>query len=105
MFCRNCGNQLPEGAAFCGRCGTSLSGVKPAAAQDTENDLIYAVIGFLFPIIGVILYLVYEKSRPNAARSAVKGAIISFIVGTILSVITIIGSIVIGILPVLFMYS
>lgn len=28
MFCRNCGNQLPDGAKFCGRCGA------PVAKQD-----------------------------------------------------------------------
>lgn len=25
MFCPNCGNKLPDGAAFCGSCGTSLA--------------------------------------------------------------------------------
>ena len=24
MFCRNCGNQLPENALFCGNCGTKV---------------------------------------------------------------------------------
>lgn len=24
MFCKNCGNQLPEGAAFCATCGTKV---------------------------------------------------------------------------------
>lgn len=25
MFCQNCGNQLAEGAAFCGQCGTKVA--------------------------------------------------------------------------------
>ncbi|MBO4929263.1 MAG: zinc-ribbon domain-containing protein [Clostridia bacterium] len=30
MFCANCGAQLPEGAKFCGKCGTPQGGVQPA---------------------------------------------------------------------------
>ena len=31
MFCPNCGNQIPEGSAFCGNCGTKVEA--PAAPQ------------------------------------------------------------------------
>lgn len=35
MFCPNCGNQLPEGAAFCSSCGSKISedGVSAAPQQ------------------------------------------------------------------------
>lgn len=29
MFCKKCGNICPDGAAFCGSCGTALSREKP----------------------------------------------------------------------------
>ena len=32
MFCPNCGNQLPDGAKFCTRCGVPLSGEKPPSS-------------------------------------------------------------------------
>lgn len=33
MFCRNCGSQLPDNAAFCGNCGTKVEAVAAAPQQ------------------------------------------------------------------------
>lgn len=32
MFCPQCGNQVPDGSRFCGKCGAQLSGGSPAPA-------------------------------------------------------------------------
>lgn len=36
MFCQNCGNQVPDGAAYCGSCGASM-GMKPMGGYDFQN--------------------------------------------------------------------
>ena len=36
MFCHSCGNQLPDGAAFCSKCGT------PVANQNQINNISYS---------------------------------------------------------------
>ena len=36
MFCQNCGNQLTEGAAFCGQCGAKVA--EPAAPQQPTYE-------------------------------------------------------------------
>lgn len=39
MFCKNCGNQLPDDAVFCGHCGTRVESepaVQPAYAAPQE---------------------------------------------------------------------
>ena len=51
MFCPKCGNQLPEGAAFCANCGNRVGGNAPAkpASQGMPpilNSLITKVVGF-----------------------------------------------------------
>lgn len=33
MFCSNCGNQIPEGAAFCNSCGNAVNANAPAVEQ------------------------------------------------------------------------
>ena len=33
MFCQNCGNQLPDGAKFCTRCGAPVASAQPPAPQ------------------------------------------------------------------------
>lgn len=39
----------------------------------------YAVLGFLFPMVGLILYLVWREQTPLRAKSAGKGALVGAI--------------------------
>ena len=36
MFCPKCGNQIPEGNSFCGKCGATVEAPKPVENQFTE---------------------------------------------------------------------
>lgn len=46
----------------------------------------FAVLGFFFPLIGIILCLVWKKDYPAHAKSAKKGAIIGLILGVIFAI-------------------
>lgn len=37
MFCPKCGNQLPDGSAFCGKCGAQLGASKASAAKTAPS--------------------------------------------------------------------
>lgn len=37
MFCPNCGNQLPDGAQFCNKCGASIGGAAPNKAPRAKK--------------------------------------------------------------------
>ena len=47
----------------------------------------WAVLSFLFPIVGLILFIVWKDSKPKSASAAGKGALIGFIVGILASVL------------------
>ena len=53
--------------------------------QQTEEESTFgwAVLGFFFPLIGLILYLVWKDTKPQASKSAGKGALIGVIVGVV----------------------
>lgn len=38
MFCKNCGNQLPDDAKFCDRCGNSVMGYQMLKQKETQNQ-------------------------------------------------------------------
>ena len=92
MYCQNCGNRLDANTAFCPRCGTQ-NGQPMTVEQDAPSG-VFAILGFFFPLIGFILYLVYENKMPLRAKSAGKGALVGFIVGVVLIVAIVIITIV-----------
>lgn len=47
----------------------------------------FAVLGFFFPIVGLILYLVWHTEYPLKAKSCGKGALIGFCVGVVAGIL------------------
>ena len=71
-------------------------GAQPVFQQQVNPQMGYVqdapsggmtALGFFFPIVGLILYLVWKDQTPLKAHSAGKGALIGVIVWTALSVI------------------
>lgn len=58
-------------------------------AQD-NGSFGWAVLGFFIPIAGLILYLVWRTEKPLSARRAGIGALVSVIVGAVLTVLLIV---------------
>ena len=47
----------------------------------------FAVLGFFFPLVGLILWLVWMNSSPLKAKSCGKGALIGVIVSVVIGII------------------
>lgn len=81
-YCSHCGNQLLDEAIICPNCGC------PAQSQNSvEPDKISTglnVLSFFFPIIGLILYILWHEKTPLKAKAIGKWAIIGFIVNFLL---------------------
>ena len=77
MFCRKCGKEIMDEAVICIHCGCSTKDT-PASGEDAPNAGI-ALLGFLIPIVGLIIWLCYKDTKPLFAKSAGKGALISVV--------------------------
>lgn len=86
-FCKNCGNQIGDGAIMCPQCGTMVAPVQQQPAQQ-KASFGWAVLGFFFPIVGLILFLVWKKDQPAKAKMAGIGALVGFIVNIVLSIVS-----------------
>ena len=90
-YCTTCGKELADNAVSCPNCGyvfpnaggTSVSGVHDAPSFGI------ALLGFFFPLIGLILYVVWKPATPLRAKSAGKGALTAIILGVIFYIIAI----------------
>lgn len=112
MTCMYCGEQIADGLKFCPNCGAALPVEAPsmnqsyatpnpqpgqpqyqqpeiqfnAPAAQPLNDsgsIGWGVLGFFFPIVGLILFLVWKNTKPQSAKVAGIGAIIGFVLGLI----------------------
>ena len=88
-YCRYCGGGLDDKAALCIHCGKLVEESAPQKTESCtdESSLTFALLGFLIPILGFILYVVYCSDSPKKARSALNGALIGVIVSVVGSIV------------------
>ena len=81
VFCRFCGEKISEKATVCPHCGKRLLNESPVYNGVLDAPSFgWGALGFFFPIIGLILYIVWKDQTPLRAKSCGKGALISVIV-------------------------
>ena len=81
--CVHCGNQLTDKAVVCVVCGRSPG---KASAHDDKKSFKFAFWSFLFPLVGIVLYLVWKDKYPLKARSSLRGAIWGVITALIVAI-------------------
>lgn len=87
-------NTSPNGQAQTAQPVQSGQVVPQPTVQD-NGSFGWAVLGFFIPIAGLILYLVWRTEKPLSARRAGIGALVSVIVGAVLTVLLIVVEIVV----------
>lgn len=91
MYCKNCGCSLPDDVTKCENCGAVLSygfeAGKTNPVKEEKGSVLLGILGFMFPLIGLILYLAMMHSEPKKAKSAGKGALTAFIIYLVFLVI------------------
>ena len=86
MYCPNCGQEIDDKAVVCPKCGVPVSGKKATNPNDASS-FGWAFLGFLVPIVGLILFLVWKDESPLKAKSCGKGALVSVIVSAAIGII------------------
>lgn len=94
MYCKNCGRTVDDTSSYCNNCGARIDNKPNADVSEDNSNLGFAIFGFFIPIVGLILFLIYEEKKPKRAKSAGKGALIGFITEIVLAIILVILSVV-----------
>ena len=94
MYCWSCGKQIDDAATYCPYCGkqqkpdnrNANAAPLPAAEETTVG---WTVLGFFFPIVGLILFLVWMDDKPLRSKACGKGALIGVIVEIVVALLTV----------------
>ena len=92
MYCSHCGAVIFKVAEICPKCGCRVASGQTATIQNAnpEQDspnFGFAFLGFVIPLIGLILYIMWKNKTPLKAKSCGKGALIGFIIGIVCFII------------------
>lgn len=87
MFCKNCGNQVPDGVAFCAACGTAVAAA-PAAApaanpaqaavaavKGNKTVKLIAIVAVVAIVLGLIVGLLGGGNAKSVAKDYVKASL------------------------------
>ena len=81
-YCKKCGQPLEDDYKVCPFCGTSVKEEyhqnRSSRQTQDQNELLWGVLGFFFPIVGLVLFLLWQEQRPLSAKNAGIGALIGF---------------------------
>lgn len=88
-YCQSCGTETKAEQELCTKCGTRLKTSKAgtAVAEDKPSGLVN-LAACCFPLVGLILYFVWKNEKPQSAKSVCKWAVIGFVSGIILYIIS-----------------
>jgi len=89
MYCNNCGKEIDDKAVICIHCGVPAGNqvIQTTSANDGDLGCLLGGACFLMPIVGLILYLVWNSTMPKKAKAAGKMALISTIIGVVVYII------------------
>ena len=81
-YCRKCGQPLEDSYKVCPFCGTSVNEQRTHQTRQQfevdTNEILWGILGFFFPLVGVILFFVWQDQRPMSAKYAGVGGLIGF---------------------------
>ena len=87
-YCSQCGKELVDEAVVCPNCGCAVQA--PVSQQEDKPSTGLNILAFLFPLVGLILYLCFQNTTPVRAKAIGKWALIGFIVGVAFSILCVI---------------
>ncbi len=93
-YCQQCGSQLVDQAVVCPNCGCTVQ--EPINQQEDKPSTGLNVLAFLFPLVGLIMYLCFQKTTPVRAKAIGKWALDGFAVGAALSILVGILGVILG---------
>ncbi len=90
MYCRFCGQEIKDDAVVCPHCGCATGNKCLSSNPNDAPSAGWGFLGFLLPILGLILYLVWRSDYPLRAKSVGRGALIAVVLEVVFAIVLVI---------------
>lgn len=75
-YCANCGKET-NNTDFCLECGHKIKNRSDVISSNDRGGILYFLIGVCIPIVGLILFLSWNTTKPKSAKAAGLGALLA----------------------------
>ncbi|MCD7929432.1 MAG: zinc ribbon domain-containing protein [Clostridiales bacterium] len=84
LTCYHCGKTIGDTERRCPFCGA----VQPTATERISDtgSILWGILGFFFPVVGLVVYLAWRNAKPNNAQTCALGAVLGVIVWVFLRI-------------------
>jgi predicted nucleic acid-binding Zn-ribbon protein len=65
VYCTNCGKKMNDNDMYCTNCGAKRN-FKNESSNNDNNYPLFLAISLLFPIVGIVFYVLYRKKSKKA---------------------------------------
>lgn len=79
-FCQACGAETRKEQEFCIKCGAKLIRKKQLSSLNDNPSLLVNLASCCFPIVGLVLYLVWRDEKPRTAKSVCIWGVVGFVI-------------------------
>ena len=70
MYCPYCGSHISDLASVCVHCGNKVE-----KKRNESASALWWFLGFFFPVIGCLLWVIWQSDEPAKAKKAGVGAL------------------------------
>ena len=78
-YCTNCGSPLNDDQEFCLNCGLMIKSENLEENED-KGSVGFSILSFFIPIVGLIIFLMWQEKSPKTAKQAGFWALIGFVI-------------------------
>lgn len=81
-YCDTCGNEIDDSEPYCFHCGAAIESNEQS--DGVAGDFWWGVLGFILPLLGLILYFVWREDKPERGKSIIVGSVIGLVLNAVI---------------------
>lgn len=84
VYCSHCGEKIDFDLSICPFCGKHVGAI---SNEVDEESVLFDILAFLIPILGIVLWVATKDKTPNKANALIKWAFAGILVNIVVRIL------------------